>query len=135
MKSELTDIEQEMNEKANEYKDYQLKRKSVYSFIKYYYISQAENLALSRHRQSVLLRFTLNLWKSVIPTLLLEREDEELQEIQRAVLLRRKLVCPRIFHHWRSFIELEKEEKLKEKHTQLMWEKVQGWLRESKETL
>ena len=124
-----------MSEKAEEYYEFRLKLKSVRSFIKYYYISQAENQSLHNHRDLYLLKQTFSSWRFIIPTLISERENEERQEISLGLDMRRRLVCPRIFSAWRSFVEIEKEERLKDQHTQLMWEKVQSWLRESKESV
>jgi hypothetical protein len=124
-----------MSEKAQEYYEFQLKLKSVRSFIKYYYISQAENQSLHNHRNFCLLKQTFSCWRFIIPTLISERENEERQEISLGLDMRRRLIYPRIFSAWRSFVEIEKEERLKEQHTQLMWEKVQSWLRESKESV
>lgn len=123
-------MEAEMSEKAQEYFEFQLKLKSVRSFIKYYYISQAENQSLYNHRNLYLLKLTFSSWRFIIPTLISERENEERQEISLGLDMRRKLIYPRIFSAWRSFVEIQKEERLKEQHTQLMWEKVQSWLRE-----
>jgi hypothetical protein len=37
---------------------------------------------------------------------------------------------PKVMQGWKSFVEEQKEEKLKEMFTQSMWEKAQLWLAE-----
>ncbi|CAG9335323.1 unnamed protein product [Blepharisma stoltei] len=87
-------------------------------------------LEMAQHHDKYLLRISIQAWAEAKEVLKEERIIQENKDNQIALRFRLKKLGPKVIKTWKEAVEEEIEKKLKDQHTQAMWDKVQGWLKQ-----
>lgn len=109
---------------------YRLKRRYFNRLLAFYDARIEREQQISKQRSHFLIKIVFAKWADIIPELLDERYEREKEENDIVARFRFNFIMPKVMQGWKSFVEEQKEEKLKEMFTQSMWEKAQLWLAE-----
>ncbi|OMJ76974.1 hypothetical protein SteCoe_23521 [Stentor coeruleus] len=109
---------------------HRLKKRYFNKFIDFYDTRIEREQEIFKQRPRFLIKTVFAKWVDIIPELLDERYEREKEENEIVARFRFNFMVPKVMQGWKSFVEEQKEEKLKEMFTQSMWEKAQLWLAE-----